>query len=69
MRQTGQTVQDIKLRVALNNMTYTACIPYDIEFLGSNVVEKGLNDLKLVQQKLSYYCQECLKGQGKQTGN
>jgi hypothetical protein len=37
--------------VALDNMRYKACTPYDIEFLKSRVAGKGPNDPKLAQQR------------------
>src|SRR6267154_4324685 len=51
MRQTGQSVQDVKLRVALENMRYKACTPDDIDFLRSRIAGKGPDDLKLAQKR------------------
>jgi len=37
MRQKTQTVEDAKLRTALENMRYAACTPEDIKFLKSRI--------------------------------
>ena len=47
MRQRKQTVQDVKLRTALENMRYAACTPEDIKFLKSRIAGRRSDQPKL----------------------
>ena len=51
MRQKTQTLEDSKLRTALENMRYKACTPADIAFLRTKIAGKGPNDPQLAQKK------------------
>jgi hypothetical protein len=47
MRQKTQSVEDAKLRTALENMRYAACTPEDIKFLKSRIAGRRLEQPKL----------------------
>src|ERR1700692_2748261 len=51
MRQAKQTLEDAKLRTALENMRYKSCTPDDIAFLHTRIAGKGPNDPKLAQKR------------------
>jgi len=51
MRQAEQTVEDAKLRTALENMRYKSCTPDDIVFLRTRIAGRGPNDPKLAQKR------------------
>ena len=58
-------MQDVKLRVALENMRYKACTPDDIDFSKSRIAGKGLDDPKFAQKRfrnISVSPQEINKG-------
>jgi hypothetical protein len=50
MRQKNQSVEDTKLRTALENMRYRSCTSQDIAFLRSRIAGKGPKDPKLAQK-------------------
>ena len=50
MRQAEQTVEDAKLRTALENMRYKSCTPDDIVFLRTRIAGIGPNNPKLAQK-------------------
>src|SRR5882762_9733386 len=50
MRQRTQTVEDGKLRTALENMRYAACTPEDIKFLKTQIAGKRSDQPKLSGQ-------------------
>jgi hypothetical protein len=47
MRQKTQTVEDAKLRTALENIRYAACTPEDIKFLKSHIAGRLFEQPKL----------------------
>ena len=51
MRQRQQTIEDTKLRTALENMRYKACTPDDVAFLRTRVAGKAPLKPKLAQKR------------------
>src|SRR5882762_5354461 len=52
MRQKTQSVEDAKLRTALENMRYAACTPEDIKFLKSRIAGRCPEQPKLSTKEL-----------------
>ena len=51
MRQAQQSVEDAKLRTALENMRYKSCTPDDIAFLWTRIAGKSSSSPKLAQKR------------------